>query len=411
MNEDDYRKLAESTEPETGEKRANGRRLSAPILVGGTIVAIAFVWHFGNTDQSNRRLTDPENEQFYTGQFVPPKLPEEKPKEDEPTHVEIKPDVAPAPPPPPPPPLPPTAPPPIGDNTAEVDDGRWERLRSPMIVMSEAGSVSSAQKDSEKTNSSPQSDANVAFLDEQAKKTAEISIAGKIKRPDAMIVQGTMIRGTLNGAVHSDLPGNVKAVVEEDVWSLDGRRVLIPKGANLIGEYRSVIARGQTRVLIAWNRVIQSDGTSVALGSVGTDQLGRSGVEGKVDRHLLQRYGGASLLTLIGGGTQYLANYQKYKKPSSRTRIRIDPATGQSYTEYADYDDSGNEARELAARTFAQAIQDMASEEFRSANSIPDTIHIDQGTEIAVFVKKDLDFSQLYPDPVLEKYRELRNGK
>jgi len=66
------------------------------------------------------------------------------------------------------------------------------------------------------------------------------------------------------------------------------------------------------------------------------------------------------------------------------------------------------QARELASRTFAQAIQDMANEEFKESNSIQDTIHINQGTPIAVFVRNDLDFSHLYPNPVWQKYQELR---
>jgi len=56
-----------------------------------------------------------------------------------------------------------------------------------------------------------------------------------------------MIRADLLTAIQSDLPGNVSAITREDVWSFDGRRVLIPAGTKLIGDYRSGITRGQTR--------------------------------------------------------------------------------------------------------------------------------------------------------------------
>jgi len=159
-------------------------------------------------------------------------------------------------------------------------------------------------------------------------------------------------------------------------------------------------------VLIAWNRVVQSGGTSVQLGSIGTDQLGRAGIKSKVDRHLLLRYGGATMLTLIGGATQYLAGYNHREQPSLRSRSHIDAITGETITDYTN--PHSLQARELAARTFAEIIQDMANEEFKASNSIQDTIHINQGTPIAVFVRNDLDFSTLYPDPIWQKYQELR---
>ncbi len=56
-----------------------------------------------------------------------------------------------------------------------------------------------------------------------------------------------MIRGFLETAINTDLPGMVRAVAREDVYSLDGRRILIPEGSRLTGEYRSGIARGQQK--------------------------------------------------------------------------------------------------------------------------------------------------------------------
>ena len=87
-----------------------------------------------------------------------------------------------------------------------------------------------------------------------------------------------MIRGVLETGIQSDLPGNVRASVSEDVYSFDGRRVLIPKGTMLTGEYRSGVVRGQSRVLIIWTRMLRADGVSLMLGSYGTDNLGRSGL-------------------------------------------------------------------------------------------------------------------------------------
>ncbi|MFX4581744.1 TrbI/VirB10 family protein, partial [Acinetobacter baumannii] len=82
----------------------------------------------------------------------------------------------------------------------------------------------------------------------------DVSRATKNNRIDALVAQGTFIRGVLETAVQSDLPGMVRATVTENVWSFDGRRVLIPAGSRLIGEYKSGIAQGQTRVFVVWTR-------------------------------------------------------------------------------------------------------------------------------------------------------------
>jgi len=409
LTSEDYRKLAESTEITANSKPISNRKLPLPLIIGGAMTAIASIWLLGGEADVSHRLTEPEREQFHTGSFIPPQLPEEKEQRIESDRVEIQPE--PDMPPPPPPPLPPIVapimPPPIETITAEDNSAKWERLRSPMIIFSSTVEKSASNADPASANANAaDGDANSAFLDSQAKKGVQVSIAGKISRPDATVIQGTMIRGLLTTAINSDLPGDVKAIVEDDVWSLDGQRILITKGAILLGSYRAFVARGQNRVLIAWNRVVQSDGTSVQLGSIGIDQLGRAGVEGTVDRHLLLRYGGATMLTIIGGATQYLAGYNHQGRPSLRSRSHIDAITGETITDYTN--PNSLQARELASRTLAQAIQDMAGGEFKESNSIQDTIHINQGTPIAVFVRNDLDFSGLYPDPVWQKYQELR---
>ena len=82
-------------------------------------------------------------------------------------------------------------------------------------------------------------DGNRRFLATAGSAGVEKSVATKNDRIDALVAQGTMIRADLLTAIQSDLPGNVSAIMREDVWSFDGRRVLIPAGTKLIGDYRS----------------------------------------------------------------------------------------------------------------------------------------------------------------------------
>jgi len=235
-----------------------------------------------------------------------------------------------------------------------------------------------------------------------------VSVAAENRRIDAWIPQGTMIRGTLETAINSDLAGMVKAIVREDVYSFDGRRILIPAGSSLIGDYKSGVERGQERLFIVWTRMIRGDGVSVQLGSYGTDRLGRSGMTGVVDRKYWERFGPPALMTMIGGVTQYIA--QLGQKPDRNITV---VNTDGSVTSIPQNNGttSQDRAREIAAETIASGIQQLASEAFQDSRNIRPTIHIAQGSDITVFVTRDLDFSDLYPDPVREAFERLRRKK
>ena len=238
-------------------------------------------------------------------------------------------------------------------------------------------------------------------------------MASKLDRPDALVVAGTMIAGALITAIQSDLPGQVKAVTSDDVWSLDGRRVLIAKGSQLIGEYRSGLAQGQTRVFIVWTRVIGTGeaGTySVQLGSIGTDPLGRSGAAGFVDNHYVERFGSAILLSVVGGAAQFLSTLGQSQNTATATSVTVtDPITGHVTTTTTQPVASQNQARQIGAQQASQTLTQLAQEALRNSINIPPTILVDQGTQISIFVKRDLDFSAFYADPVKEALRELRH--
>ena len=274
------------------------------------------------------------------------------------------------------------------------------RLRSGMLVV-DAAAASAGPLGAGAANAGPikvqgpEEDANRRFLANAG--DVETSHANRIARIDALVPQGTMIRATLETAIQSDLPGMVKAITREDVYSFDGRRVLIPSGTMLTGEYRSAIARGQTRVFVIWSRLLRSDGISLALGSYGTDSLGRSGLSGDVDEHYFERFGSSILLSIVGGGSSFLAGLN---------------SAGQSVTAAAGTGSSvGLEAETQAQQTASQTFSDLANQALRDSINIPPTINVDQGTRIIVFVKRDLDFSQWYPDPVKEALYELRHPK
>jgi hypothetical protein len=182
--------------------------------------------------------------------------------------------------------------------------------------------------------------------------------AVRIANSSYTVPQGAIIAGTLETAINSDLPGYVRAVVTRDVMGFDGRRVLIPSGSRLIGQYKSGLAAGQSRAFIVWTRLTRPDGVTVSLGSPATDTLGRAGLGGKVDSHFLKRFGSAILLSVVQSGLGAL------QSGGSDIIVR-----------------SADDAKSVAGVALQRDI------------NIPPTVKVAQGTPIRIFIARDLDFS------------------
>lgn len=120
------------------------------------------------------------------------------------------------------------------------------------------------------------------------------------------VLAGTVIAASLITGLNSDLPGLVTAQVTENVYdTVTGTALLIPQGARLIGSYDSVVAYGQHRALVAWQRIIMPDGSSVLIDNLpATDTAGYAGLEDGVDLHTWQLVKGIALSTLLGVGTE-----------------------------------------------------------------------------------------------------------
>lgn len=187
------------------------------------------------------------------------------------------------------------------------------------------------------------------------------ALAKPMISPSMTVVEGTLIPAVLETALNSDLPGYARAVVSRDVRGFNGANVLIPRGTRLIGQYRSGVALGQSRAFVIWTRLIRPDGATVELASPATDALGRGGLDGEVDRHFLQRFGGAILLTLLNVGASAVTD-------ASDTNIVI-------------------------ATTRAGA--DSAGVALASDLNIAPTVKVPQGSPVRVFVSQDIDFSNV----------------
>lgn len=111
------------------------------------------------------------------------------------------------------------------------------------------------------------------------------------------IKAGWEIPAVLEQGLNSDLPGDIKALVDSNVFdTATGRYLLIPQGARLVGKYDSRISYGQNGVEVVWDRIIFPDASSIDInGMVGLDAQGNAGLRYKVDNHYKRLFGFAAL--------------------------------------------------------------------------------------------------------------------
>ena len=154
----------------------------------------------------------------------------------------------------------------------------------------------------------PQTDADKreAFLS-RAVDQRTVSTERLIGPASPSILQaGSVIPAALITGIRSDLPGLVTAQVTQNVYdSPTGRILLIPQGSRLIGDYDADIAFGQRRILLAWNRLILTDGRSVVLErQPASDPSGFAGLQDRTNHHWGGVLKAALVSTLLGVGSE-----------------------------------------------------------------------------------------------------------
>jgi type IV secretion system protein VirB10 len=116
---------------------------------------------------------------------------------------------------------------------------------------------------------------------------------------------------------------------------------------------------------VLWTEARTPTGVVVPLASPGTDELGRAGLPGEVQRHFWQRFGAAMLISLIDGAVQ--AGVQAAARPDGTVVYAPQPASSYVLTEV-----------------------------LKGTVSIAPTVVKHNGDRIQVLVARDLDFRPVY---------------
>ena len=186
---------------------------------------------------------------------------------------------------------------------------------------------------------------------------------------------GFVIPGVMISGINSDLPGEVIGQVAQDVYDTPlGRYLLIPKGTRIVGQYSSNVEFGQTRVLIAWQRLVMPDGKALDLGAMpGADSAGFSGLHDLTYTHFTQTFGAALLISAIVGGVSYAQNISAPTGPEGQQNLSSSLASSFGTT---------------LGQTMTAMLQ-------KFLNVAPTQV-IRPGYRFNIMVNKDLDFMKPY---------------
>lgn len=202
-----------------------------------------------------------------------------------------------------------------------------------------------------------------AFVEDRSRPVETIQ-SEVIANPSITVPQGSAIIASLETAIDSQLPGQIIAVVNHPVESMDAKNVLIPEGSKIFGEYQTAQNIGERRIQVAWTRLVTPDGRSIRMQSYGADQLGRSGVTGKVNSRWGQKFAAAALVSIFAAAPQIAAQ-----------------------------DINDEDVRDTVSEIGAN-LADTLADSLKPYIELKPIIKVKQGTLITVIVNQDIEIHQ-----------------
>lgn len=191
--------------------------------------------------------------------------------------------------------------------------------------------------------------------------TDPIRAAGPLHR----LLEGTFIDATLTNRLDGVAAAPVVCLVTNPVYSHAGHVIVIPAGARVLGETRPVQALGETRLAVAFHRLVMPDGRTYRLDQFrGLNQLGDVALRDQVNQHYWSTFGAAGAVGLISGLAQWLGTAGVSRATSGGTVV----VTG-------------------GIAETSQASQQVLS---RFLNRLP-TVTVREGHRVKVYLSSDLD--------------------
>ena len=189
----------------------------------------------------------------------------------------------------------------------------------------------------------------------------EVAKATIIGDRNFLVAAGRTVPCTLQTAINSTQAGIVSCVIGQDVYSENGRVVMLDKGTKVLGQYTGGVRQGQARLFVVWTRALTPRGVAIDLGSPASDELGRAGIGGGVDTQFWQRFGAALMFSILEDLGQVAS---------------------------AHFAGNGTNTTQVPAQTSSSIVQNTAN--------IQPILKANQGQTVAIQVARDYDFGSVY---------------
>lgn len=194
------------------------------------------------------------------------------------------------------------------------------------------------------------------------------AVASVMGHPEWIVPKGTVFHCLPQQPLDTQLPGPVKCLVTDEVWSADGTNLLIERGSTVNGEMQRGLDLGQDRAFILWTDLLTTHFVTVTLDSPAADDLGQIGAPGTLNEHLWAKIKAAVLLTAV--------------QTASNVATNAVQAQGTTSLSVGSYGPS------LAEEALAHDL------------NIPTTLYRNQAQPLTVYVNRNLDFSRAYRDEI-----------
>ncbi|MYN65067.1 MAG: TrbI/VirB10 family protein [Acidobacteria bacterium] len=145
------------------------------------------------------------------------------------------------------------------------------------------------------------------------------------------VYEGSVLSAVLVTQLDGDFTGPVLAQVAIPFYSADRQRILVPRGARLLGAAQAVEQQDQGRLAVGFHRLVWPDGRWVDLAFHGLNGIGESALADQVDRHYASMFAAAGAVGVLAGLT--LQGSDPYAGGGAGFRAAAGQGLGQSATQ------------------------------------------------------------------------------
>jgi type IV secretion system protein VirB10 len=186
-----------------------------------------------------------------------------------------------------------------------------------------------------------------------------------------LLAKGTNISCVLKTKIVSDYQGFTTCQISKNIYSANGKVLLIERGSSAFGEQKVEVKQGKARVFVLWTKIETPKGVSVNLDSPATGQLGEMGIGANVNNHFFKRFGSAIMLSLIEDSISVATSRLEDKE-------------------------SNNGNNNTTVQSTSRTTQSIAEKALDSTINIAPTATVPQGTILNILVARDVDFGTVY---------------